>query len=123
MQRALLIIAILFAFTATAQTPAPRPDIVLLQAGGIYPIKCVAPSDEDMAQICFVRTDLAEVVELGCTGAEALETVSLDLNIVATAGDDAEIRCYAVDASGLVGDYSENAGLVDFTRPGRPYVQ
>lgn len=107
---------------ANAQTPAPRPNVVLTQTSGIYPIRCMAPPDADMAQICFVRTDLADPVELGCTPAGPSVEAALDLNVIATADDDAEIRCYAVDTSGLVGDYSENAGLVDFTRPSRPFV-
>jgi len=106
-----------------ANAQESRPNIPLLQTGGIYPMACVAPEDNDMKEICFVRTDLPEMIELGCSSAGPNETVYLDLNVVATVDDDAEIRCYAVDTSGLVGDYSENAGLVDFTRPGRPYVQ
>jgi hypothetical protein len=105
-----------------AQTPTPRPDVPLIQTGGIYPMSCVAPSDLDMASICFVRTDVDPILELGCEPCGPGETVGLDLNVVTTTDDDAEIRCYAVDTSGLVGDYSLNSGTVDFTRPGRPHV-
>jgi hypothetical protein len=133
-----IVLMVLAASVAVAQTPAPRPDVPLLSTGGIYPVRCMSPDDADMKEICFVRTDLPDVVELGCAPAgftrpdcEVEEPVdglpsciaSLDLSIEATPDDDAEIRCYAVDISGLVSDYSENAGTVDFTRPGRPFVQ
>lgn len=118
-------IGILFGFTplsTAAQTP--RPNTPLLQIGGVYPIGCHTPSDTDLASVCFVRTDTPEPVELGCTPALGPDTdVGMDLTILTTEGVDAEIHCYVVDHSGLVSDYSENAGLVDFTRPGRPYVQ
>lgn len=114
---------ILLAFSAHGQTPTPRPNVPLLRTGGIYSISCHGPTDADLAQICFVRTDLTEPEELGCVTAAPDTDVRLDLNLVETTGDDAEIRCYAVDDSGLVSDYSLNAGLVDFTRPGLPYVK
>ena len=117
-----VLIGLLASSPASAQTPTPRPDLPLLATGGIYPMWCMSPPDVDMAQICFVRTDLADPVELGCVSAGPSEEVMLDLNIASTTDVDAEIRCYAVDTDGLVGDYSLNAGTVDFTRPGRPYV-
>lgn len=121
---AITLAVIVFGFVefAGAQTPEPRPDVPLIATGGIYPMSCMAPSDADMAEICFVRTDITPIVELGCAPSGPSAIVPLDLNVVATVDDDAEIRCYAVDTSGLVGDYSENAGTVDFTRPGRPHV-
>jgi hypothetical protein len=116
-----MVMVLFFAVSAGAQTA--RPDVPLVSTGGIYPMKCMSPSDTDMASICFVRTDLADgVVELGCSPAGPDQEIAMDLSITITIDDDAEIRCYAVDTDDLVGDYSDNAGLVDFTRPGKPYV-
>lgn len=117
------IVLVGMAVVARAQTPTPRLDVPLLRVSGVYKITCHSPSDADMDQLCFVRTDLADPLELGCVAAGPDVDKSLDLNVAETSGVDAEIRCYAVDTSGLVSDYSPNAGLVDFTRPGRPYVK
>jgi hypothetical protein len=109
---------------ASAQTPTPTmyPDVKWTRDGGVYNAKCVAPVDLDMAEICFIRADVTPIIELGCVPAGPSELVSLMLAVTETPGDDAEIRCYAVDLDGYHSDNSPNAGLVDFTRPGRPYV-
>ncbi len=105
-----------------AQTPTPRPDIPLLLVDGKGPMRCHTASDADMAQVCFVRTDQSEPVELGCITAGPDEDIIFDLEVPVTLGDDGLVRCYAVDTSGLGSDYSENAGLADFSQPGAPYV-
>ena len=118
----IVALSIILSTMVFAQTSEPRPDVPLLQTGGIYNMGCHAPSDTDLLEMCFVRTDVTPIVELGCTPVQPDQDIRMDLNIVPTQGDNAEIRCYAKDTSGLVSDYSENAGIVDFTRPGRPYV-
>lgn len=117
----LVLLALLMISRAEAQET--RPDVPLLLVDGKGPMKCVAPSDSDMAQVCFVRTDVTPLIELGCVPAGPDEPVLLELTVPVTAGDDGEVRCYAVDTSGLVGDFSLNAGLADFSPPGRPYVE
>jgi hypothetical protein len=112
----LMALSMLVVFDASAQ--APPDDVPLAPLGGVYPVKAQAADDSDMAEICCVRADAAPVDELGCVPAGASEIVTIEVTVVATEDNDAEIRCYAVDTTGLVSDYSPNAGIVDFTRPG-----
>lgn len=123
---ALLVIAaaLILVRIATAQTPTPRPNVPLLQTGGIFNAGCqpVAPYDT-VVQACWVRTDTTEPVELGCVDSVGGAEARMDLNMVVNIGEVAEIRCYVVSDQGVPSDYSENAGIVDFTRPGRPYVK
>lgn len=116
------VMLILF-ISSVAKSQTPHPDVPLAKTGGVYNIGCVTPSDLDLADLCFVRSDLAEVAELGCLPSPDPDTeYRLDLSVHHTANDDAEIRCYVVDTDGNVGDLSDNAGLVDFTRPGKGRV-
>lgn len=112
--RYLFLLFLLFPAVALAQ-PA---DVPLTLTGGVYPVKVQGPDDADMAKICCVRADAIPVVELGCVPAGPSAIIGMDVTVAATQDDDAEIRCYAVDTMGLVSDYSPNAGIVDFTRPG-----
>jgi len=115
---------LLLAFTARSQTPEPPPDMPIIATAGVFPqVKCHTPVDTDLASVCWVRTDVTPIVELGCTPSLGPDMdVPMDLTVVATPGDDAELRCYVIDTSGLVSDYSPNAATVDFTKPGTPYV-
>ena len=112
--RYLFLLFLLFPAIALAQ-PA---DIPRLPVGGVYHIKAQMADDEDTTEICCVRADASPVEDLGCNPAGANEVVEFDVAMTATEGSDAAIRCYAKDVTGLVSDYSENAYLVDFTRPG-----
>lgn len=117
---------LIFPIFANAQTPTatpiPHPDVVLKQSAGVYPIGCVAPSDLDMAELCFSRTDGPTVLELGCAAAGPDETIHTTVKVPRTTHVDAKIRCYAIDTSGLRGLDSDNAGLIDFTPPGRTRI-
>jgi hypothetical protein len=116
----LTLILILFASAAFAQTPAPHPDVQLSQVSGTYTVKFQMPVDDDVVQLCVVRVDLPEIIEYGCTGAEALEIVVMEITVEVTPDVDAEIKGYAVDEEGLHSDYSPNSGWIDFTKPGVP---
>jgi hypothetical protein len=114
----------LIAECARAQTPAPHPDIILAREGSTYTFRCqpVEPIDK-LALICAVRSDLAEPEELGCVDHTIIDAVSMTVTVQRTPHVDGKIRCYAADSEGNVSDYSDNAGLVDFTPPGKPNVK
>jgi hypothetical protein len=122
----LIVLAVLFfaGKEAWAQTPAPTPDVPLDRQGSVYNFRCqpVEPID-NMNQMCAVRTDQTEPVELGCVPATTLDIVDMEVTIDRTPHQDAYIRCYATDTQGNVSDYSENAGIADFTPPGKPVVK
>jgi hypothetical protein len=108
---------LLFPLVVAAQ---PREDIPLKQVSGTYTVKAMMPVDLDVIQLCAVRVDLESVIEYGCVDASPSVVVPMEITVVATPGIDAVIRVYAVDSEGLSSDYSLNAGLIDFTRPGTP---
>jgi hypothetical protein len=108
---------------AFAQTTPPYPDIPLTPVSGTYAVTCAGPDDADMAELCLVRADSNPVVELVCADAGPSAEVRMEFELESTPNDDAEIRCYARDTTGLVSDYSPNAGTVDFTPPGEPHVK
>jgi hypothetical protein len=108
---------------AKAQTPPPYPDIPLTPVSGTYAVTCAAPDDADMAELCLVRADSNPVIELTCAAAGPSAEIRMEFELESTPNDDAEIRCYAKDTTGLVSDYSPNAGIVDFTPPGVPHVK
>lgn len=107
-----------------AQTPTPYPDIDLQRVGSTYPFSCqpVEPIDK-MNQMCAVRTDLSEPVELGCVDHSTLAVATIPITVNRTQHQDGMIRCYATDSEGNVSDISTNAGVADFTPPGRPVVK
>ena len=118
---AILGIVLLFAaIPASAQTIAPYPDVTLKQVSGTYTVKFQMPIDDDVVQLCVVRVDLVEIIEYGCTGAEALEIVQMEITVVVTPDVNAEIKGYAVDEGGLSSNYSPNSGWIDFTKPSPP---
>ena len=119
------LVAILLAAPALGQTPAPHPDVLLEQSGGVYPIGCHSADDGGLtAELCFARVDLPVVLELGCLEAGSNEAIHTTVTVPTTPGEDAEVRCYAVGhgALALVSDYSYNAGRIGFTSPGRPRI-
>ena len=122
-----LCASLLLASPVLAQTPVPTPtplpDVKLVRVGSVYTVKAQAPPDLDMAQICVVRADLDPMTELGCVPAGPDEIVTIDIQVQQTSFDDAEIRAYSVDDDNLVSVLSENAGLIDFTPPGRPKIK
>ena len=72
-----------------------------------------------------MRTDLPDdPLELGCAEQllAPLKPVTWEIAVERTPMQDAEIRCYAIDFGGNVSEYSANAGIADFTPPGRPWV-
>ena len=120
-----LFITALVPLVAAAQTPAPAPDIVLVDTAGVYPIGCVAAHDDDLTtDLCFARTDLPAAIELGCIGAESGEEVHTTVIVPKTAGTNATIRCYAENRYDLLNvlrsPYSLNKGTINFSTPGAP---
>jgi len=120
----LYLVAILLATPAFAQTPAPHPDVPLKKVGGVYDIGCHTPLDTDLDQVCWVRTDLdSGVIELGCLHGPTPDTsYRTDIAVDQTPNEDAEVKCYVSDTEGFVSNYSDNSGLIDFTRPGPPRI-
>jgi hypothetical protein len=109
---------------AKSQTPTPHPDIDLARDGSTYQFNCqpVEPIDK-MNQMCAVRTDTQEPVELGCVDHATLDVATITITVNRTPHQDGMIRCYATDSEGNVSDISANAGVADFTPPGRPIAK
>jgi len=116
----ILIAALLFATVASAQTPAPHPDVDLRKVAGVYPVKCQDSGNADIAELCFARVDGPVVSELGCEPVAMDGIVDTTIEVAPTPQVNAEIRCYAVDDEGLVSEYSANKGTIDFTAPRAP---
>ena len=120
----LVFVAVVIILIATASHgQEPRPNVPLLKVGEVYNVGCEPqPPMDDVVEACWVRTDVAEPVELGCTPAQGGTVARMDLSIAVEIDQVAEVRCYVVSSYGIPSDYSENAGLVDFRKPGRPFV-
>lgn len=114
--------AVLLAATASAQTA--HPDVPLTRTGGVYPIGCMTPSDTDLDQVCWVRTDLPEgVVELGCMNGPDPDTAyHVDMTVERVPHTIAIIKCYVTDFESLLSEYSDNSGIIDFMPPGKPRI-
>ncbi len=121
---AFVVWIVLLGLTASAQTPAPHPDVPMTRAGGVYPIGCHTPLDTDLEQACWARTDLPEgVVELGCVEAPDPDTrYGIDVTVDRTPHVNAVIKCYVTDSEGLISEYSDNSGMINFMPPGKPRV-
>ena len=118
----LAALAFIVVFTMCDSAQAQTSDVPLDMVSGTYSMCCMSPVDSDMAEICFVRTDLDILEELGCAPAGPSEKVCKDLDVTVTTNVDAELHCYAKDFSGLISLFSPNAGTIDFTKPGQPMV-
>jgi hypothetical protein len=116
--------AILLAAPALGQTPATYPDVPLERTGGVYPIGCHTPLDTDLDQVCWARTDLVDgVVELGCMDGPLPDTdYRMDVAVERTPHVNAIVKCYVTDTEGLISDYSDNSGIIDFMPPGKPRI-
>ncbi len=119
------LLFLLLVSVASAQTPAPYPDVDLARNGATYPFTCQPTEPVDkLVQICAVRTDLAgDPIELGCVDHTTLVSVTFEITVARTPFEDGEVRCYAIDSEGNVSDYSDNFGRADFTPNGRPWVK
>ncbi len=116
-------LVLLFFSVASAQAQ----DVPLSKVAGVYNAGClIDPVDTDVVEGCFLRADATPIIELGCTSTVstraddvAAGTVyRMDFTVQQTMFDDAEIRCYLRDAE-FSSPYSDNAGLIDFTPPGK----
>jgi hypothetical protein len=47
----------------------------------------------------------------------------MDITVQHTANDDAEIKCYVIDTEANISDYSDNSGIIDFTKPGKGHIK
>ncbi len=112
------LIAILMALVASVASA--QEDISLKPVSGTYTIRAQMASDLDTVELCVVRVDLDPLIEYGCAPAGPDEIVKMEISVDVTTNQDAEIRVFAVDTSGLVSDLSPNAGRIDFTRPAAP---
>ena len=120
---ALIFVLLISSSTALSQTPAPQPDWPsMLLVSGTYTVRAQMGPDADTAQFCAVRVDLPDIIELGCVPASTDEIVSMQITVDVTPDDDAEIRGYAMDESGLVSPYSGNYRWIDFTAPQAPTI-
>jgi len=121
---AIVLAVIIFGFVEFAGAQEPHPDIDLARQGSTYPFHCqpVEPIDK-MVQICAVRTDQVEPVELGCVDHSTIDTATITISVDRTPHEDGKIRCYAIDSEGNVSDISDNAGVADFTPNGKPHVK
>ena len=116
----LMALVVFFTGYANAQATDETPSMVLVS--GTYTVRAQMGPDADTAQFCAVRVDLPDIIELGCIPAGADEIVSMQITVDSTPDDDAEIRGYAVDESGLVSVYSGNFRWIDFTAPQAPTI-
>lgn len=118
-----VLIAVMIGFKANAEEATAdeeTPSLVLVS--GTYTVRARMGPDADTTQFCAVRVDRPVVVELGCIPAGADEIVSMQITVNVTPDEDAEIRGYAIDASGLVSAYSGNYRWIDFTAPQAPTI-
>lgn len=109
-------------FVVAAQTT--HPDVDLARQGSVYTLNCqpVEPIDK-MNQVCAVRTDGTTPVELGCVDHTTLAVAEIEVSVDRTPHQDALLRCYVTDSEGNISDISDNAGIADFTPPGKPHAK
>jgi hypothetical protein len=124
MRGGLAVASAILLLSVDAAAQEVHPDVNLTRQGSSYTLQCqpVEPIDK-MVQMCAVRTDQAEPVELGCVDHSTLDSVSIEVTVDRTPHEDGMLRCYAIDSEGNVSDISENAGKADFTPNGRPHVK
>ena len=118
-----LLAALLLALPAAAQ----EPDIQITRTAGTYNVGCgLSEPDPSVVAACFVRADASPPDELGCTGLVNLAgEYRLDVVVPQTTFDDAELRCYLLDAGTpqLASLYSDNKGDIDFTPPAKGHFK
>jgi hypothetical protein len=101
---------------AEAQEDIPVETVIpLLPVGGEFPVKFQAPSDENVDQVCCLRTDVNPWIELGCVDVTPSEIKVMDVTVTETPLNDAELRCYAIDDEELKSTLSAEAFELDFT--------
>jgi len=123
--RTTILLTVFMATNAVAQTatPTPMPDVLLLKTGEVHTLHVQMPPDLDVISLCCYRVDAPNELDFGCIPSSPSAIETWNLTIPFTEGDDAEVRCTAVDTSGNVSDLSPNAGLADFTLPQAPVLQ
>jgi hypothetical protein len=119
-----LIFAALAIYNLEAASQTPRPDVPLEMETGTVTLTCVptVPMDH-VIEACFLRTDLDPDVDLGCIPALGGALGTKDLTIAITEDQNAEIRCFTIGSNNMESELSENAGTVNFTKPGKPYIE
>lgn len=116
------IFAIVF-ISSVADAQTPHPDVPLSLQNGTVSLTCVPTAPmAHVIEVCFLRTDMDPDVDLGCVPALGGTPGEKDLTIVITDDQDAEIRCFSVGSNNMNSEISDNAGTVNFTRPGKPHV-
>jgi hypothetical protein len=120
----IVVFVLCFGILEIASAQETHPDVPLEKQGSIYFLSCqpVEPIDK-MNQMCAVRTDQTAPVELGCIDHTDLSVAVIEVTVARTPHEDGFIRCYATDTEGNISDISENAGVADFTPPGRPHAK
>lgn len=120
-----LIPMLFFAVPASAQCPA---DLMLIKVAGVYDFGIDPDGEVNLLQICCQRVDVDPVIDLSCIDAtsppvDPLMGYPISITVAPTPGDDAEIRCYSEDNSGLLSVLSCNKGDIDFTAPRSPRLK
>jgi hypothetical protein len=109
------IVIALTAGLATAQEDIPVTDVIpLLPIDGEFPVKFQAPPDEDIDQVCCLRTDVNPWIELGCVDVTPSEIKIMSAVVTETPGNDAELRCYAINTALLLSTLSAEAFSLAF---------
>ncbi len=111
---------------ASAQEDIVRPPI---EESGSYQmsvkIPTTEPNDAAVFVACCDRVDMTEVIELGCEprDAEGSQVISFTVDIVKTAGDDAEVKCYSENSEDR-SPYSPNSYIMIFPlSPNAPILE
>jgi len=115
---AILIAALLVVVAIATHAGEVTP---LESVGGFYEVGCTTPDDNDLARVCFTRSDLRNgAFRPACMPAtEPGARYEMKIVVPPTPGDDAEVRCYVVDSSGILGPQSDDAGVINFEPPGK----
>ncbi len=124
---AIIVLFMLFAFPASAQSPCP-PDVSLTLAAGVYDFHMDPDGETGLLQICCQRVDVSPIVDLGCIDAtsppvDPLVGYPMSVTVAPTPQDDAELRCYSEDVAGLISVLSCNKADLDFTAPRAPHLK
>lgn len=113
-------------FLALASPALAQEDIQLpAPIAGLYPLKVEIVSNEPLSKLCVDRVDLGAPFELLCVAdppSAAGSVIKLDILVMTTPGDDAELRAYVVDKQDNRSGYSPNAAFADFTAPAAPIL-
>jgi hypothetical protein len=118
----IMLVVVIFCVTRAGAQELPA-DVKYFPNGGLgkYDVKATVPDpSNDPVQICVERVDVTPPEQVGCAPyAGDGQVTIIPVLVSVTPHDDAELRAYSNDDSGNVSEPSPNAGLIDFTPPGK----